>query len=83
MTSIPGFQTFRSKEIWLCGFTALLCNPYTFGLHEATVHTIWEEMLSVGDLGPGPWRLLRWCVGICATKGLFQFSMLALFPKQA
>eukprot|EP00959_Pyramimonas_sp_CCMP1952_P066743 1393330-Pyramimonas_sp.AAC.1 len=30
------------------------------------------EVLLVGDLGPGPRRLLRWCAGAVATKDVLR-----------
>ena len=74
MNRIPGFQSFRSKEVWLCAFAALCRNPYTFGLPEGRVRTIGEEMLRIGEMGPGPRRLLRWCAGVTATKDALRKS---------
>ena len=68
MMQVPGFQSFRSKEVWLDGFSALLRHPFHFSLDPSDTARISTEMLTVGEMGPGPRRLLRWCVGVVVKK---------------
>lgn len=68
MITVPGFQSFRSKEVWLDGFDCLIRHRGAFALSDDDVVQIRLEMDSVGERGPGPRRLLRWCAGAAATK---------------
>lgn len=71
IVSAPHFGTFRSKEIWLDTAEILLHDPERFDLTLADVSRIKEEVLTVGQAGPGPRRLIRFVAGDAVTKGVF------------
>ena len=56
----------------LDGFFALLRHPFHFSLNGEDMKGISEEMKSVGEMGPGPRRLLRWCAGVVVKKDEFR-----------
>ena len=72
LAELKFFGTFRSKEIWLDVFHELKDQAGFYGLSAEEVARIDEEVLRVGDPGPGPRRLLRFVSGRPVNKDVFK-----------
>ena len=71
ISDISYFGVFRSKEIWLDPAHIMLGDPERFNLSADASNRIASEILTVGDAGPGPRRLIRFVAGDPVHKAEF------------
>ena len=63
MIGVPGFQSLRSKEIWIDGFAALPRHHFRISLIPQETVRISSEMRLVVEMEHGLRILLQWCAG--------------------
>ena len=63
--------TFRSKEIWLDAVDIVTKHCDKFSVDGGTLQSMQKEALVVGEPGPGPRRLIRFCAGAVIRKDPF------------
>eukprot|EP00959_Pyramimonas_sp_CCMP1952_P475078 9504000-Pyramimonas_sp.AAC.2 len=70
----PHFGTFRSKEIWIDAAEIILQSPDRYHLSPADTSRVSEELLLVGEPGPGPRRVIRFVAGDPVSKDPFSIA---------
>lgn len=71
IAGLPFFGSFRSKEIWLDVYALLLNGPSWCQITDEERDRMSSELLTTGEPGPGPRKLIRWVAGDVATKADF------------
>ena len=66
--SVPYYQSFRSKEVWLHAFAVILQHAPVFTLSDVEANVISAEVFLAGDAGPGPRRLARFVAKFPSSK---------------